>query len=428
MPKASFYFVLYLIGIVNLLSIITERDYALDSLIKDYEQPLRLSAPSVSPFVVSHPDTIEVLVSNVKSPFERSTIQYHIEPLSETGERPPSPIIDSETGNAKFAGVFNKTGEYRFSVWANVIRQLPKSAGGQRVRTGSDTATLVILVSNAKSEIPGTKFSMGVDKKMEQWVSGIPYVKTVFVNTDPRKVNLAGLPAGFRRAGAGENNIQLVWDKPMPGKLQIVLNGNGGRNLSAALDAASLTFSVNVEPPSWNPLPEKSAYWNIPYTFQSRVGELDMNDYTISVFANGSTRVSSLTSKQFPLVIMPQQNWSSMTFVATSINGHEMIRTEIPVKTPPPPQIKWTSSRLVGDDYVISFTAEDVGGKDVNVNCTLVQPPGLNAVLSARHGKSFTFTIKNVTATRPQALVVRTALHGIGGVSVPLDRTFPILY
>ncbi len=428
MPKASFYFVLYLIGIVNLLSIITERDYALDSLVRDYEQPLKLSAPSVSQFVVSRSDTVEVLVSNVKSSLERSTIQYFVTSQSETGEVLTSPIVDSETGNAKFAGVFDKPGEYRFSVWANVMRQLPKGAGGQRVRTGSDTATLLIVVSNEKSEIPGTKFSMGVDKKAEQWVSGIPYIKTVFVNTDPRKVSLAGLPAGFRRGVVGDNSIQLIWDKPMPGTLQIALSGNAGRNLSTALDAASLAFAVNVEPPTWNPLPQKTAYWNIPYTFQSRVGELDVNDYTVSVFANGSTPVSSLATKQFPIVVMPQPTWSSMTFVATSINGHEIIRTEIPVKAPPPPQIKWTSSRLIGDDYVISFTAEDVGGKDVNVNCTLVQPSGLTAVLSARHGKAFTFTVKNVTATRPQALVIRTSIHGIGGVSAPLDRTFPILY
>ena len=105
-----------------------------------------------------------------------------------------------------------------------------------------------------------------------------------------------------------------------------------------------------------------------------------------------------------------------------------MLRTEIPVKTPPPPQIKWSSARLEGDDYVISFSAEDIGGKDVNMNCVLVQPAGLNSVLSARHGKSFTFTIKNVTAMRPPALVVRTSIHGIGGASTPLDRTFPILY
>ena len=125
---------------------------------------------------------------------------------------------------------------------------------------------------------------------------------------------------------------------------------------------------------------------------------------------------------------MAEKYWSSLTFIATSHAGHEMLRTEIPVKKPPPPQIKWTSSRLEGDDYVISFTAEDVAGKDVNVNCTLVQPQGLNAMLSARHGKSFTFTIKNVTTTRPQALVVRTSIHGIGGASTPLDRTFPILF
>ncbi|MBX2990443.1 MAG: hypothetical protein KF749_04645 [Bacteroidetes bacterium] len=428
MPKASFYFVLYLIGIVNLLSIITERDYALDSLVKDYEQPLKLSAPSMSQFVAGRSESVEVLVSNIKSPAERSSIQYHIAPHSDYGENgfASLPVIESETGNARFTGAFVKPGEYRYSVWANVMRQLPKGAGGQRVRTGSDTVTVLIVVSHEKSEIPGTKFSMAVDKKAEQWVSGIPYIKTVFVNTDPRNVSLAGLPAGFRRGAVGENSIQLIWDKPMPGTAKIALNGNAGRNLTAALDAASLAFSVNVEPPAWNPVPARTAYWNIPYTFQSRVGELDVNEYTINVFANGSIPVSS--SRQFPIVVMPERTWSSLTFVATSFHGHEMLRTEIPVKSPPPPQIKWTSSRLEGDDYVVSFTAEDVGGKDVNVNCVLVQPSGLTAVLSARHGKSFTFTIKNVTATRPQALVVRTSIHGIGGVSVPLDRTFPILY
>jgi predicted amidohydrolase len=138
--------------------------------------------------------------------------------------------------------------------------------------------------------------------------------------------------------------------------------------------------------------------------------------------------VQTVSGKQFPLVILPERTWTSLTFVAMSNSGHEMLRADIPVKTPPPPQIKWTSSRLEGDDYVISFSAEDVGGKDANVNCAIVSPKGLTGVLSARHGKTFTFTVKNVTSARPQAVIVRTSIHGIGGVSTPLDRTFPILY
>jgi hypothetical protein len=430
-PKASFYFVLYLVGIVNLLTIITERDYALDNLIKDYEKPLSLSTPSTSEFVVAQSDSVEILASNLKSQDEQNSIRYHLLTLDTAGEEnalAPSPRIDTKTGSAKFFGLFKTAGEYRFKVWAEVMRQLPKDAGGQRVRTGSDTAAFAIHVTAAKSEIPGSKFSMGVDKKFEHWVSGVPYSKTLFVNTDPRKVRLAGLPVGFYRGTLGENSIQLLWDKPMAGRLQIMLNGNAGRNLSTTLDNASLAFTVNVEPPSWNPAPQKIAYWNIPYTFQSKVGELDVNDYTIKVLANGNIPVHTVSSEQFPLVIMPDKSWSGLTFIAASNNGHVMLQAEVPVKTPPPPQIKWTSSRLEGDNYVISFAAEDVGGKDVNVNCTLVQPQGLNSVLSVRHGKSFTFTIKNVTTSRPQALVVRTSIHGIGGASTPLDRTFPILY
>ncbi len=425
-PKASFYFVLYLIGIVSLLAVINERDFALDSLMKDYETPLQVSAASVNEFVIATSDTLDVYVANLKTNDERRSIRYHLQSLNDNTELEATPIVDPTTGNARFVGNFSQSGEFHYKVWADVIRHLPKDAGGHRVRTGSDTATFAVLVSTKKSEIPGTKFSMGVDKKSEHWISGVPYMKTIFVNTDPRKVQLFGLPAGFRRGAITDNSLELIWDMPTPGNARIALNGNAGRSLSTALDAASLNFTVNVEPPVWNPPPQKTAYWNIAYNFGSKVGELDENDFTISVIANGSIPVP--TDSHLPITILPEKTWTSLTFIAATRSGREMLRSEIPVKTPPPPQIKWTSSRLQGDDYVISFSAEDVGGKDVNVNCTLVQPTGLNAVLSARHGKAFTFTVKNVSATRPQALVVRTSIHGIGGTSTPLDRTFPILY
>lgn len=429
-PKASFYFVLYLIGIVNLLAIITERDYAIDNLRKDYRSPLKLTVPASSEFLIGRSDTVQLLVANLKSDEEKRSIRYHVVPLSEldiTSSYSEAPDVNRSTGDGMFIASFSKRGEYRFKVWAEVTRQLPKDAGGHRLQTFSDTTVFMIAASNNRSEIPGGKFAMEVDKKFEQWISGVPYTKTIFVNTDPEKVHLSGLPPGFRRVAHGANSIQLVWDKPMPGTIDVSLHGNAGRKLEQALDAASLLFAVNVEPPVWNPLPQKAAYWNIPYTFQSKVGELDVNDYVIKAFANGSTLIKQ-SGGQAPMVIVPERKWNTLAFVAVSTGGHELLRTEIPVKTPPPPQIKWTSSRLEGDDYVISFTAEDVGGKDVNVNCALVQPTGLNAVLNARHGKAFTFTIKNVTQTRPTALVVRTSIHGIGGASTPLDRTFPILY
>jgi hypothetical protein len=134
-PKASFYFVLYLIGIVSLLAVINERDFALDNLMKDYETPLKLSAPLQSQFVVATPDTIDVFVANLKSGQERSTIRYHLVSLSGNSELAAEPLLDSATGNARFVGSFAKAGEYRFNVWADVTRHLPKEAGGHRVRT-----------------------------------------------------------------------------------------------------------------------------------------------------------------------------------------------------------------------------------------------------------------------------------------------------
>jgi hypothetical protein len=420
-----------MIGIVNLLAMITERDYAVDKLLKDYQTPLKLSAPQFNEWKIGETNSLEVLVSGLKNEQERSSVTYHLQSLageSRESALSKTPTVNPENGNATFSGTFTKGGEYRFKVWADVTRQLPKDAGGQRLRMNSDTATFAILVSTDKYEIPGTRFSMGVDKKAEHWVAGVPYHKRVFVNTDPQKVRLIGLPSVFHRRVAGANSIELLWEKPLPGTMQVALRGNAGRSLDQSLDEAKVEFVVSVEPPTWNPAPQKVAYWNLAYTFSSKVGELDENDYAIKVLANGSIPVESVSKGQSPLVVVPEQSWSSLTFIATSNAGDEMLRAEIPVKAPPPPQIKWTSSRLEGDDYVIQFSAEDVGGKDANVNCSIVSPSSLTGILSARHGKKFIFTIKNVTKTRPQAIIVRTSIHGIGGVSTPLDRTFPILY
>ncbi len=422
---------LYLIGIVNLLTMITERDYAVDKLVADYHKPLKLSAPSAIEWKIGESNSLEVLVSDLKTEQERASIRYHLVPTRELGAKnqfTETLAVNQQTGNATFSGTFTKAGEYRFKVWADVNRRLPKDAGGHRIRANSDTASFAILVSTQKHEIPGSKFSMGVDKKLEHWISGVPYYKTVFVNTDPRKVSLNGLPSGVRRGTVGENSIQLILDTPIPGKVEFALSGNAGRSLAADLDAARLDFAVHVDPPRWNPAPQRFAHWNIAYNFTSRVGDLDANDYSIKVLANGTSQVQAVSGEQFPLVVMPEKSWSSLTFIATSNSGHEILRTEIPVKSPPPPQVKWTSSRLERDDYVINFTAEDIGGKDANVNCSIVSPQGLTGILSARHGKTFTFTVKNVTTARPPAVIIRTSIHGIGGASTPLDRTFPILY
>jgi len=430
-PKSSFYFVLYLVVVVDLLAVVTERDYWLDSIVRSYEKPLSLSVPATNHWVTSRDDSVLILVSDLHNDEEKSNLKYFaksLEPQSVPGEYSEHPRVDPVTGNGTFVGKFLEPGEYSFGLWAELSRHLPDDAGGRYRTIKSDTVHFVLSVQ--KDPVPATNFAMAVDKNRDNWIAGIKYEKYIFVNTDPTKLRLWGLPKGFRRGSAGKNTVQLIWDNPTKGETRVTLHGLANRGLSPEIESDDLTFTIDVDMPNWNPEPQQKAYWKVPYVFNSRVGELEANEYTVQIFANTTSPVGTITAKQYPYKIIPDQSWTSLTFRARSTKGAEIMTREISVQAPPSPQIEWTSSGLRGSDYVVQFFCRDLSGADVQVKYEVLYPAGVTSRLDPPiYGKAFTLTIRDVTKTRPQYLTLRISAKGISQVpSRPLDKTFVLLY
>ncbi|MDH3252262.1 MAG: hypothetical protein OEM41_05675 [Ignavibacteria bacterium] len=430
-PKTSFYFVLYIVVVVDLLAVVTERDYWLDSITRAYEKPLTLSVPATSQWVTSRCDSIVIHASDLQNDQEKSDMRYFVRPShpeSISGVYSEEPTVNPLTGSGTFAGTFDEPGDYRFVAWAELPRRLPDDVGGIGRTVRSDTVRFALTVQ--KDPVPATKFAMAVDKNHDNWITGIRYEKHLFINADPAQVELLGLPKGFRRGSTGTNTIQLLWDRPTRGRTRVSLHGLARRGLAPDIDSDALAFTIDVDEPNWNPEPGRVAYWKVPFVFSSRVGGLESHEYVIDVLANEGSPVATITAKNYPYKITPEQTWTSLTFRARSANGAEIMTKSIPVHAPPPPQIEWSSSGLKGTDYVVQFACRDITGGDVDVRYEVLSPAGITSRLDPPvRGTSFTLVLRDVTKARPQYVTLRVSARGISQTpSRPLDKTFVLLY
>ncbi len=138
--KVPFYFVLYLVVLVELLAVIIERDstelelqarlneYATiqDSIISLYSQPILLDVQEETDWLISSKDSVHILisVSNLHSLEEKSGVQYYITTNDEGNYY--NVFVDKTTGNGNFYFKTNKNGIYNFDVYCKLRRQLPR--------------------------------------------------------------------------------------------------------------------------------------------------------------------------------------------------------------------------------------------------------------------------------------------------------------
>jgi hypothetical protein len=138
--KVPFYFVLYLVVLVELLAIIIERDstelelqarlneYATiqDSIISLYRQPIVLDVQEKTDWLISSKDSAHVLISisNLHTLEEKAGVQYFIN-SNEDGNY-YNVYVDKKTGNGNFYFKTNKNGAYNFDVFCKLRRQLPR--------------------------------------------------------------------------------------------------------------------------------------------------------------------------------------------------------------------------------------------------------------------------------------------------------------
>ena len=153
MKKNMIYFVMYLVLIVELLIVITERDELeekeilirdkmLNTLVESYKQPLILSIPQrTSDYNIKSKNPIKVVLTpaGLVSDAEKRNLKFYINLEDKSKKQrikwPEAGIslndstekfkVIRENGNAVFIAEFNRVGEYKFSAYCEVDREFP---------------------------------------------------------------------------------------------------------------------------------------------------------------------------------------------------------------------------------------------------------------------------------------------------------------
>ncbi len=142
--KISFYFVLYLVVLVELLAVIVERDNSelelkarlkefetiQDSVIAAYSQPILLSVQEVTNWLITGRDSLHILisVSNLQTPEEKAGVRYFFidDKINSIRSLDFSIVTDKKTGNGNFYFKPKNAGAFNFNVFCLVRRKLPK--------------------------------------------------------------------------------------------------------------------------------------------------------------------------------------------------------------------------------------------------------------------------------------------------------------
>jgi hypothetical protein len=435
--KTSFYFILYLVAIVSLLDVITERDEAQEEivsvLLKKITSAPVLSARDTVVWTAKDSGRAVISVAGLSSPLEMANIRYMVASLD---PEPPEgvstePAVDPK-GNAILTGRIAERGTYNFQAVATVEREMPTDipeavrdaihrVSGDRVSLQTEPVSFVVKVEGRN--IVGPALTLNVEPPGEdKWILGVPYTKNIYVGgPSPEVVTFACSDSRFKIT-KDVGKIQLSWAQPMSGLTRVLVRANANRELGD-LDYAETKFTIDVGPPRWQPEPRPMAYNRVTYRFESTLGGLSPDVYRIQVIANKTDIKATVSPHQFPYELKPDPSWKTLTFRAMGRSAM-LKEVEIPVKDPPPPQIRWQGESHEGNNHIIKFYCEDVDGGDVNINFNVVQPQGVKALMSPPvRGKSFTITIKDVsTINQTQVELAVTAL-GIGGASKTPART-----
>ncbi|MEK9137991.1 MAG: hypothetical protein AAB393_12770, partial [Bacteroidota bacterium] len=369
--KTSFYFILYLVAIVSLLDVITERDEAQDEmvslLLKKITSAPVLSARDTVVWTAKDSGRAMISVAGLASPLEMASIRYVIASLDPT---PPAgvakePAIDSK-GNGILAGKISEKGVYNFQATATVEREIPTDMpeavrdainrlSGNKVSLKSNPVNFVVKVEGKNTFAPA--LTLNIEPPVEDnWILGVPYTKTIYVGGPAPDLATFTCSDPRFKITKDYGKIQLSWAQPMSGITKVVVKANANRELGD-LDLAEARFTIDVGPPRWQPEPKPLAYNRVNYRFESTLGGLSPNDYTIQVLANKTDLKATLSPNQFPYEVKPDQSWKSLTFRAMS-HTTMLKEVEIPVKDPPPPQIRWQGESHEGNDHIIRFYCE----------------------------------------------------------------------
>ena len=442
----SFYFVLYLVAVITVFVITMERDQLLKErdediahLVELYVRPLVITPYVDTAFFYINPgktltsDPVSVR-AKVDGPMEKQSVDFTIVRAWKHQSGKSQDLADPiQVSNVSGDGVLNAglltEGLYTFEV-AGYSNRIVLDGASIHLKIKDTTYTIpyspqledvdrdtVLLV--AKVEKSGTdplQFAVTVQDRQESWILGPPYSKKVFISgvQDVQRVSFTA-PQGTRieRSPSGEAFVTMTWDRPVLGKREFTIAANANRGFGSK-DNATVSFSVDILPPSFVSEPSPNGFWGIPYEFDGRIQGLNPVDLSVSVLHN-DTEVASApaTTKN---VFVPERNWTELEYRIT-YRGHIIKTHTVTLTAPPPPQIRWLGQELDRSQgaFRIKVGATDAAGGAVRLSIE-AQPINV-ARVDKISGKDFTISVN--LESHPTAVFLKvTAVDQYGGRSV----------
>ena len=442
----SFYFVLYIVAVITVFVITMERDQLLKErdediahLVELYVRPLELTPylDTVSYFIdpgsvlTAEPATIR---AKIEGPLETGDVEFSIvrgwrEQEGTVTELNTDIRIANEGGDGVLTTGLLDEGIYTFEVagYANrivlegeTIRLTIKDTtysipySPQLEDVDRDTVRLVARVE--KSGIDPLQFGITVQDRQESWILGPPYSKKIFISgaEDAARVTFTA-PAGtqIERPPDGGAYVVMTWARPVLGKrnFQVVANANRG---FGGKDQASVSFSVDILPPSFVTEPSPKGFWGIPYTFDGRIQGLNPVDLSVSVMHNNAEVASGSATTRNTFV--PERNWAALDY-RISYRGHIIKTHSVALSAPPPPQIRWLGQELDRSQGVFKIRVGSTDAADGPVRLSIEAQPLNVARIDKISGREFTITVS--LESNPSAVFLKvTSVDQYGGRSV----------
>jgi len=194
--KTSFYFVLYLVALVSLLDVITERDDAqreiAEILVKKISEAPELQVPPTLIWFTNDSSRALIRVRGLDTEAEKQSIKFELKSLD--GNLPEglaSEIVKDEEGNGILAGRLSEKGIYRLQTVAEVNRELPRDLPesvrdlikrqlGDEIPLTTKPVSFTLKVEGAGA--PPPQLTLNVEPpRDDRWIVGSPYVKNIYV-------------------------------------------------------------------------------------------------------------------------------------------------------------------------------------------------------------------------------------------------------
>jgi hypothetical protein len=440
----SFYFVLYLVAIITVFVITSERDQLLRQrdediahLIEVYVKPLHLSAyADTTRFLVetgadrtTGPVRIRV---KADGPIDREDISYTIVSAHELdGGAIESGSVHAinDGGDGVIIAPPLEPGLYAFSLAGYkkrliqdgnrmrvVIRDTTYEIQASRRLERVDHDTVVVFARVEKTGMTPPALTLNVPEANDSWVIGPSYTKKVFVGGIQDLASLSTVvegPGRIERPPEGGAFLLLVWDRPTMGRQSFSISANAHRGLGEK-DRARISFSVQVYPAAFTTPPSSRAFWGIPYIFDGQIAGLNPLDVNVEASHDGQTLATKPVVP--PDTILPQPSWNSLTF-RVLYRGTVIKEHHVTLEPPPPPQIRWIQQNFDPTRKVFVIVAESNDPLGGPVTIALTSEPSGIASIDKIRGTRFTVTVD--LRTNPSAIFLKLiSMDRFGGRAV----------